>query len=110
MADSRKRETPHGAVSERFMRHHYGASGFVKKERQVKQSEEQTAAQLQREKAMMRRNEPMLGDAIPDLIAKVKALLEWMPQCSPGSSGHQRRVAVEQAIQQLEGAWGVARL
>jgi len=26
-----KRETPHGAASERFMRHHYGASGFVKR-------------------------------------------------------------------------------
>lgn len=30
-----KRETPHGAVSERFMRHHYGASGLVKKETHV---------------------------------------------------------------------------
>lgn len=29
MADSLR---PHGPVSERFMRHHYGASGYTKKE------------------------------------------------------------------------------
>lgn len=89
-----KRETPHGAASERFMRHHYGASGFVKKEANMSTQS----------------HEPTLGDAIPDLITKVNALLEWMPQCSVGSSGYIRRKDVEQAIQNLEGAWGLARL
>ena len=33
-----------------------------------------------------------------DLIQKVRYLLEWMPVCSIGSSGHKRRVAVEEAL------------
>ena len=41
--------------------------------------------------------------AVADLIEKVRYLLEWMPICSIGSSGHLRRVAVEQAIAKLEG-------
>lgn len=39
-----KRETPHEAVSERFMRHHYGASGFVKKG--SKMETEETASKI----------------------------------------------------------------
>jgi hypothetical protein len=34
-----------------------------------------------------------------ELIRSVKSLLDWMPICSVGSSGHKRRVAVEQALQ-----------
>ena len=41
--------------------------------------------------------------AVADLIEKVRYLLEWMPICSIGSSGHLRRVDVEQAIAKLEG-------
>jgi hypothetical protein len=57
MSDKKtKRETAHGAVSERFMRHHYGASGFVKKEELMKNSEEMDMEQLKREKAIVMRN------------------------------------------------------
>ena len=58
----------------------------------------------------MSKPEPMLGDAIPDLIAKTRYLLEWMPVCSVGSSGHMRRVAVEEALDTLEAAYALARL
>jgi hypothetical protein len=54
--------------------------------------------------------EPHLGNAIPEVVAKVKSLLEWMPICSEGSSGYIRRVEVEKAIENLEAAWGLARL
>jgi len=54
--------------------------------------------------------EPTLGETIPNLIDKVQSLLEWMPQCSAGSSGALRRAAVEKAIEQLVVAWALARL
>lgn len=41
-------------------------------------------------------------NTVIDLIEKTKYLLEWMPICSEGSSGHMRRVAVEEAINKLE--------
>ena len=80
-----------------------------------KESEEMAAANLKREKDMSapRRAavpEPRLGDAIPDLIKKTKDLLEWMPACSPGSSGWIRRAKVEEALEYLEVAWALARL
>lgn len=56
------------------------------------------------------KREPHLGDAIPDLIAKTRTLLEWMPKCSKGSSGYIRRKQVEEAIEELEAAWVLARL
>jgi hypothetical protein len=58
----------------------------------------------------MAENEPTLGDAIPRVIVKVKSLLEWMPKCSSGSSGALRRAAVEEALDELEAAWALARL
>jgi hypothetical protein len=54
--------------------------------------------------------EPTLGDAIPEVIARVRKLLEWMPPCAKTSSGHLRRVAVEKALENLEAAWALARL
>lgn len=35
------------------------------------------------------------------LVTAVKSLLEWMPICSVGSTGHSRRVAVEKALEAL---------
>ena len=59
-------------------------------------------------KNTLRRLPPVTADeqAVADLIEKVRYLLEWMPICSIGSSGHLRRVAVEQAIAKLEGHTG----
>ena len=45
-----------------------------------------------------------MSDPTKILIESVQYLLEWMPTCSIGSSGHQRRVAVEEAIKHLEQA------
>jgi hypothetical protein len=39
---------------------------------------------------------------LEDLFAKVKTLLEWLPVCSEGSSGHLRRIAVETAMAEFE--------
>ena len=55
-------------------------------------------------------NEPMLDDWIPETIKRVKYLLEWMPICSVGSSGYQRRVEVEEALLRLEQAYALACL
>ena len=59
-------------------------------------------------KNTLRRLPPVTADeqAVADLIEKVRYLLEWMPICSIGRSGHLRRVAVEQAIAKLEGHTG----
>jgi hypothetical protein len=40
-------------------------------------------------------------DAAMTLLARTKELLEWMPVCSEGSSGHQNRIAVERAMKAL---------
>jgi hypothetical protein len=39
-----------------------------------------------------------MTDDLRALIERVKYLLEWMPICSIGSSGHKRRLAVEESL------------
>ena len=48
---------------------------------------------------------PRLYAAIAELDRSIKFLLEWMPVCSKGSSGHLRRIAVEKALLDLEHSW-----
>jgi len=46
---------------------------------------------------------PRTRKKVETLVSAVRSLLEWMPTCSPGSSGYKRREAVEKAIADLEG-------
>lgn len=45
-----------------------------------------------------------LRSELRELTAAVRFLLEWMPVCSVGSSGHSRRVAVEKLLGEVKSA------
>jgi hypothetical protein len=42
-----------------------------------------------------------MSNEVEELVRSVKFLLEWLPVCSVGSSGHSRRVAVEKALARM---------
>lgn len=59
------------------------------------------AAKLILLKNFMLKSESRLREGLRELAERVNLLLEWMPMCSVGSSGHSRRIAVEQSLRAL---------
>lgn len=55
-------------------------------------------------------SEPNLPEAIERVVRVTRELLDWMPHYAKSSSGYMRRVAVEKALENLEGALGLAQL
>lgn len=49
----------------------------------------------------LRASESRLRAGLRELAERVNLLLEWMPMCSVGSSGHSRRIAVEESLRAL---------
>jgi hypothetical protein len=43
-----------------------------------------------------------MTEQVAELVKRVRYLLEWMPNCSIGSSGYSRRKRIEEAIAELE--------